>query len=156
VGDRKGGGGGRDRRGPVGAGAVEAASAPAPAPARDLTTPAGFASEVLAAAQAVPDAGRFVGSEKVFIASAYDAYVQRTGHVLSLDRFKDRLVEANRLGLLSLARADLVEAMDPEQVRRSFASAQPGATTSGARRHDQGAYRSLPPSFHFIRARKGS
>jgi hypothetical protein len=33
--------------------------------------------------------------------------------------FKDRLIEANRQGLIRLSRADLVEAMDPADVRAS-------------------------------------
>lgn len=38
---------------------------------------------------------------------------------LSLDEFKQQLVEASRLGLLALSRADLVEAMNPEDVAAS-------------------------------------
>lgn len=55
-----------------------------------------------------------------YIAGVYDAlaaHPARRG--LSLADFKARLVEAHRAGLLHLARADLVAAMDPELVARS-------------------------------------
>jgi hypothetical protein len=38
---------------------------------------------------------------------------------MDLDDLKKRLADANRAGLLSLARADLVGAMNPEEVRLS-------------------------------------
>ena len=38
---------------------------------------------------------------------------------MDLDGFKRALAEANNLRLIDLARADLVQAMDPEDVRRS-------------------------------------
>ena len=46
---------------------------------------------------------------------------QSDGHGAGLDlpAFKQRLVEANREGLLRLSRADLVSAMDPADVRES-------------------------------------
>lgn len=78
-----------------------------------------WAKEVQAAANAVPASGRF-GDERVFIASAWEAVKHRpevSGG--SLAAFKSRLPEANRLGLLSLTRADLVGAMDPALVRAS-------------------------------------
>ena len=38
---------------------------------------------------------------------------------LDLPAFKQRLVEANQAGLLTLSRADLVQVMDPADVRDS-------------------------------------
>ncbi|WP_044241793.1 hypothetical protein [Chondromyces apiculatus] len=86
-----------------------------------------FARQVLAAARA-SRSGRF-GDNKVFIAHVYRE-LDPPG--LDLEAFKVRLVEAKRAGLLSLSRADLVEAMAPEDVRHSEAS-------------DHGA------RFHFVR-----
>lgn len=87
----------------------------APAQADDLV---GFARQVLDAARAVEGSGRF-GSRKVFISAAWRTLQAGTGGALDLDRFKHRLVEANRAGLLRLHRADLVAAMDPAEVRAS-------------------------------------
>jgi hypothetical protein len=78
----------------------------------------GFARQVLDAARAVEGSGRF-GSRKVFISAAWRTLQAGTGGALDLDRFKRRLVEANRAGLLRLHRADLVAAMDPAEVRAS-------------------------------------
>jgi hypothetical protein len=73
---------------------------------------------VQTAARACPT-GRF-GDNKVFI---YRVWEQLQGEthlpVRSLDEFKQRLVEANHAGLLHLSRADLVQAMDPADVRQS-------------------------------------
>ena len=54
---------------------------------------------------------------------------------MGLDAFKSRLVEAHRADLLTLVRADLVEAMDPQDVAASEA-------------------RYLNATFHFIRCRR--
>ena len=63
--------------------------------------------------------GRF-GTHKIFIAHAFDAFViAYPDAACTLETFKTRLVEANRAGLLVLARADLVQAMDPGDVARS-------------------------------------
>jgi hypothetical protein len=106
--------------------AKEAAPAPAPAPApvaeaaparapdEDL---AAFARRVLGAARVAPT-GRF-GGNKVFIAHVHR---QLGDPGLALAAFKERLVEAKRAGLVSLSRADLVEAMAPEDVRDSETS----------------------------------
>lgn len=77
-----------------------------------------FADAVLAAARD-SKTGRF-GDSKVFIAHVWRS-VRDDPAALGLDfeGFKDRLAEANRARLLDLARADLVEAMDPEDVRSS-------------------------------------
>jgi hypothetical protein len=80
------------------------------APPDDL---AAFAARVAAAARGART-GRF-GDNKVFISHVYRAAAARE----ALDEFKQRLVEAHRGGLLSLSRADLVEAMDPGDVAES-------------------------------------
>jgi hypothetical protein len=73
---------------------------------------AGFATRVLAAAQTSPT-GRF-GDRKVFI-----SHVMHHLGVHDETTFKQRLVDAHQAGLLTLGRADLVDAMDPEDVARS-------------------------------------
>lgn len=81
-----------------------------------------FARDVLAAG-ASSQTGWFGDpaiANKVFISHVYKAYAQRhPENADGLDRFKERLVEANRAGLLRLSRADLVEAMNPDDVRAS-------------------------------------
>jgi hypothetical protein len=77
--------------------------------------PAAFAQRVLAAARATPKAGWF-GDNKVFISHVYR---QLGDPGQNLEAFKERLVRAHRAGLLSLSRADLVEAMDPKDVEES-------------------------------------
>jgi len=71
---------------------------------------------VLDAVRGMPVAGRF-GPEKVFVSEIWDRVGGRLG--MSLQQFKAWLVDRNRAGDLTLARADLVGAMDPDQVRRS-------------------------------------
>lgn len=61
------------------------------------------------------DAPGMFGSDRVFIRHLWE----RMGDGISLEDFKARLLEANRSRLLSLARADLVEAMRQEDVRPS-------------------------------------
>lgn len=77
------------------------------------------------------------GDNKVFVSHAW-AQFKRDGHAgrgaSSLREFKDRLVETNRAALISLSRADLVEAMSPKDVRESEIS-------------------HLGATFHFIRLR---
>jgi hypothetical protein len=79
---------------------------------------AAFAATVLAAARACAT-GRF-GENKVFV---WHVWRQLAGEpqfpIRSLDDFKRRLGEANNAGLLRLSRADLVQAMAPEDVERS-------------------------------------
>ncbi|MGZ3459630.1 MAG: hypothetical protein ACXU86_14140, partial [Archangium sp.] len=98
----------------------ELASAPDPA-FFDTAAPApeelrSFAERVREAAKASAS-GRF-GEDKIFI-----SHVWRTlrDQLQGLDEqsFKSRLVEANREQLLSLSRADLVEAMNPSDVAES-------------------------------------
>lgn len=84
-------------------------------PAFDLPA---FAQRVLAAARRSAS-GRF-GDNKVFISHVYRGLeVEPTAAGGDLLQFKCRLLEANREGLLRLSRADLVEAMDPDDLRDS-------------------------------------
>lgn len=77
-----------------------------------------FARRVLAAARGCAT-GRF-GPDKVFIAHVWRALRDDpAARGDGLDDFKRRLGEANRERLLDLARADLVEAMDPADVAES-------------------------------------
>ncbi len=63
--------------------------------------------------------GRF-GDNKVFISQIWRAFQTRDDFDgLSLQEFKERLVEAHRRRLLELSRADLVERMDPREVAES-------------------------------------
>jgi hypothetical protein len=75
---------------------------------------AGFARRAQAAAAASPT-GRF-GDNKVFIAHVQAALADPA---LDLPAFKARLVDAHREVLVTLTRADLVEAMDPRDVAES-------------------------------------
>jgi hypothetical protein len=88
------------------------AYAPSPAPPDEGS----FASLVKDVAHDVGPDGRF-GSQKVFISAIWDQLHDRVD--ITLDELKQRLLDANRHGLLSLARADLVGAMDPSIVARS-------------------------------------
>jgi hypothetical protein len=77
-----------------------------------------FARTVRAAARDCP-AGRF-GDNKVFIAHVWRRLRDEPGFPpMDLPAFKQRLTEANNAGLLTLSRADLVQVMDPEDVRES-------------------------------------
>jgi len=90
-----------------------------------------FAARVLEAAKSSPT-GHF-GANKVFISHVWRLLRDDPAvSTMSLDEFKKRLAEANQARLLDLSRADLVEAMDPEDVRLSEVS-------------------HLGASFHFIR-----
>ncbi|XXX73964.1 hypothetical protein WMF30_40590 [Sorangium sp. So ce134] len=112
---------------------VAKVSAPATAPALNApsvpsgaTLPTGaalpaddtaFAERVLAAARS-SKTGRF-GDDKVFISHVFQRLAEQGDAVGDQDAFKARLVSAHRRGLLSLNRADLVEAMDPADVNAS-------------------------------------
>ena len=73
-----------------------------------------FAAHVKLAARTVGKGGRF-GDRKVFI-----NHVHRQGfNSASLESFKAKLVQAHQQGLLVLARADLVQAMNPKDVQES-------------------------------------
>ena len=89
-----------------------------PAPAEDLEA---FARRVVEAARAAPS-GRF-GANKVFVAHVWRALQDEPAiAALGFDGFKTRLAEANHARFLDLSRADLVEAMDREDVRLSEVS----------------------------------
>lgn len=85
----------------------------APAPREDLP---GFAERVRQVARA-STSGRF-GEDKIFISHVWRVLREQL-QGLDEQTFKNRLVEANRARLLSLTRADLVEAMDPADVSES-------------------------------------
>ena len=79
---------------------------------------AGFAQKVQAAAEECAS-GRF-GDNKVFIIHVWRALQNDADfRGMELAAFKQRLAEANNARLLDLSRADLVQAMDPEDVRHS-------------------------------------
>lgn len=91
----------------------------------------GFARRVLEAARSSPT-GRF-GDDKVFVGHAWSALRHEPAFAaMDSNEFKRRLAEANNARLLDLSRADMVEAMDPEEVERS-------------------EIRYLGATFHFIR-----
>lgn len=68
------------------------------------------------AVRTMPPSGRY-GRRNVFISEIWDRVGDRIG--MSLDQFKAWLVDQNRRQNVQLARADLVDAMDPTQVERS-------------------------------------
>lgn len=76
-----------------------------------------WAASVQRIAAAVPNEGRY-DDDRVFISAAWRA-ARDANASISLDQFKQRLVDANREGLLRLHRADLVGAMDPTLVAES-------------------------------------
>jgi hypothetical protein len=78
-----------------------------------------FAGAVAAAARTA-EAGVF-GDRKVFIAAVWRG-LRAPWAELTLDAFKQRLLDAHRAGHVSLARADLVSAMDPALVADSEAA----------------------------------
>jgi hypothetical protein len=77
-----------------------------------------FAEQVKSTARDCPT-GRF-DDNKVFIAHVWKALqVEPAFWTMELDTFKEHLAEANNARLLDLSRADLVQAMDPDDVRQS-------------------------------------
>jgi hypothetical protein len=90
---------------------------PEPAAAEEFDLEA-FANTVRAAARHAPT-GRF-GDNKVFIGHLWRQLRDQPQIApLGLDGFKAKLLEANRGRLLTLSRADLVQMMDPDDVRES-------------------------------------
>jgi len=89
-------------------------------PARETDRPEldlhAFATRVLEIARSATS-GRF-GDNKVFIADVWDRF-QSDASGISREEFDDHLVEANRRDLLTLSRADLIGAMDLDDVQRS-------------------------------------
>jgi len=93
-----------------------------------------FAERVTAAARTCPTG--WFGDDLVFISHVW-RHVQPEFPSLDLAGFKTKLLAANRALLLTLSRADLVQAMKPEDVRESETSY-------------------LNSVFHFILIRKGT
>jgi hypothetical protein len=95
-----------------------------PLPATAFPSPvdlAAFAREVLEAARETK-MGRY-GDNKVFIIHVWRSLKNRADfQEMDLITFKKLLAEANNARLLDLSRADLVQAMDPEDVRLSEAT----------------------------------
>ncbi len=88
---------------------------PVAAPAIDLKA---FADTVVKIARECTT-GRF-GPDKVFISHVWQVFRgSRPEWNLSEAEFKTQVSEANHQGLLTLSRADLVQAMDPEDVANS-------------------------------------
>jgi len=122
--------------------------APAPTAQRSAQTPPSALvrfAELLegAIARRVPAEGRFPrGGDKVYAIFAWQAW-NAEHDFLELDEFKRRLFEAHQAGSLALSRADLVEAMNGEMVRRSEVrppwASQDGSLYTG-------------PAFHLIRS----
>ncbi len=108
--------------------ASEAEAATLPVEALDTRR---FAESALSSARR-SSTGRF-GDSLVFISHAYRQFlVDNPDERTSIGDFKERLVEANREGLLSLSRADMAPAMDATDVQASET-------------------RYLTATFHFIR-----
>jgi hypothetical protein len=98
-------------------GAAPAASSAATAGAA-IPPAASFAGDVMRAAGATSDG--WFGDRKVFVSAVWDQLRREPRwSQLALAEFKDRLVAAHRAGELTLARADLVAAMDPALVAAS-------------------------------------
>jgi hypothetical protein len=89
-----------------------------PSPPFDLEA---FARRVLAAAR-TSHTGKF-GDDKVFIVHVFRLLsVDPRFAAMGLDGFKQKLAEANNARLLDLSRANMVEAMDPNDVELSQVS----------------------------------
>jgi hypothetical protein len=86
---------------------------PEPAPVDD----AALALEILAAARGCAT-GRF-GLDKVLVHHVWHAVHGRPALPVDLDGFKQLLVSLNGAGRLALARADLVQLMDPHELARA-------------------------------------
>lgn len=92
-----------------------------------------FAADVLTVAAGLPGRGHGWGGRKVFmcdVAAALGA---------DLATCKAFMVAAHKAGLLTLARADLVESMDPAKVAASEAWHMPGGEARGT------------ADYHFVR-----
>jgi hypothetical protein len=99
-----------------------APAAPAVAAARPASLDPAFVQRAVGKIERAalePNARRF-GPDKVFIASVWES-LARDPELRPLGEagFKHLLVEAHRRGLLALSRADMVAAMDPEDVAAS-------------------------------------
>lgn len=88
-----------------------------------------FAKAALKAARTTEE--RF-GDDKVFISQVWRTFQEQSSYALTLDQFKNNLLEANRQHLLTLNRADLSYALNTDDVKTSEIS-------------------HLSSTFHFIR-----
>jgi hypothetical protein len=70
------------------------------------------------------------GSNKVFISDVFDRWSRDNRVAITRTEFDARLRDAARAGAVQLARADLVSAMDPAKVSRSFVPHRPGQSES--------------------------
>lgn len=85
-----------------------------------VVTHPGFAAAAQQAARAAAAKGGGFGGNKAFISKAYVEFRKDPEfRNVSLGSFKRTLAAANRSGVVSLSRADLVEAMRKMDVRRS-------------------------------------
>ena len=105
---------------------VDEQTSPALTPSLPASPPAafdlsGFVQKVQAAAENCTS-GRF-GNNKVFVIHVWRALQNDAAfNEMDLAAFKRHLAEANNARLLDLSRADLVQAMDPDDVRLSEVS----------------------------------
>ena len=91
---------------------------PCPAPQTHKLDLPSFAEQVKSAARTCPT-GRF-GDNKVFIVHVWRALqVVPPFKSMELATFKEQLAAANNARLLDLSRADLVQAMNPDDIRQS-------------------------------------
>jgi hypothetical protein len=88
-----------------------------PTPAGAPPDPGSLAGEILAAARTSPTG--WFGRDKVLVHHVWRAVHGRPTLPLDLDGFKQLLVRLNGAGRLVLARADLVQLMDPAELARA-------------------------------------
>lgn len=100
-------------------GAFEDRAEPCAEPPQPETGLRAFATIVLEAAPDCPTG--WSGDDLVLISHVWN-HVKDRFHPLELAGFKEKLITANRERLLSLSRADLVQALDPQDVRESETS----------------------------------
>lgn len=87
-----------------------------------------FLDDVLHAAANLQGTAR-VGSRKVFLAAAWDSLRELPAwSALSLEAFKERMLDAHRNSRVALARADFVGSMDASLVNRSETISAAGGT----------------------------
>lgn len=97
-------------------------ASPAQPAALDLATcplPAFAAAVASAISRIGHDTTERFGARKVFVVAVFRELLVSCADVWPISKFKDRLIQANLAGLLSLARADLVGAMPAATVAAS-------------------------------------
>jgi len=114
-----------------------------------------FGDNVKEAASAVPHGHRERwGDNKVFIHHVHHEMKRHGTYSGSLDEFKDHLVHAHRKGHVTLARADLVGAMNHDSVKHSNTETKVGGITSSTFnfvdnvKHDPEAAKKLEARHH--------